>query len=184
MRFWKSSCENTKTFDEIWKNFCIRSNASQKRFSWFFYRIPKVQKCVLFAPSGHMPRVTSIYFLTQCSPCSHCQRSVPCALSFRYSSRPRCFAAVWWFLLRGRVLRPEDACQKRFSWFFNWIPKVQKCVNLVDLVKSFQTSLSMSLFLNLLFERDSYSNEYLLAKFGVDRAENGPLKVCQKLAKS
>ena len=24
------------------------------------------------------------------------------------------------------VLRPEDACQKRFSWFFNWIPKVQK----------------------------------------------------------
>ena len=62
-------------------------------------------------------------------------------------------------------------------------------VNLVDLVKSFVQififqSLSMSLFLNLLFEPDSYSNEYLLAKFGVDTAENGPLKVCQKLAKS
>ena len=39
---------------------------------------------------------------------------------------------------------------------------VQKCVNLVDLVKSFQ--------------------EYLLAKFGVDTAENGPLsKISQKL---
>ena len=43
---------------------------------------------------------------------------------------------------------------------------VQKCVNLVDLVKSFQTSI-----------------HYLLAKFGVDTAENRPLKVCQKLAK-
>ena len=49
---------------------------------------------------------------------------------------PRCKR----FLLRGCVLRPDDACQKRFSWFFNWIPKVQKCVNLVDLVKSFQRS--------------------------------------------
>ena len=42
----------------------------------------------------------------------------------------------------------------------------------------------MSLFLNLLFETDSYSNDYFLAKFGVDTAENGPLKVCQKFAKS
>ena len=50
----------------------------------------------------------------------------------------------------------------------------------------------MSLFLNLLFEQDSYSNEYLLAKIGFDTAEsgllasqpaeNGPLKVYQKLA--
>ena len=30
---------------------------------------------------------------------------------------------------------------------------------------------------NLLFETDSYSNEYLLAKFGFDTAENDPLKV-------
>ena len=52
---------------------------------------------------------------------------------------------------------------------------MQKHVNLVDLVKSF---LSMSLFLNLLFETDSYSNEYLLAKFGVDTEENEPHKVC------
>ena len=46
---------------------------------------------------------------------------------------------------------------------------VQKRVDLVDLVKSFQT--------------DSYSDEYLLAKIGVDTAENGLLKVCHNLAK-
>ena len=33
----------------------------------------------------------------------------------------------------------------------------------------------MSLFLNLLFETDSYSNEYLLAKFGFDTAEDSPV---------
>ena len=42
-------------------------------------------------------------------------------------------------------------------------------VHCVDLGESF---LSMSLFLNLLFETDSYSNEYLLAKIGVDTTEN------------
>ena len=61
------------------------------------------------------------------------------------------------------MLRPEDACRKRFSWFLGLNQKLQKCVNLVDLVKSLQTSI--------------YD---LLAKFGVDTAENGPLKVCQK----
>ena len=41
--------------------------------------------------------------------------------------------------------------------------------------------LSMSLFLNLLFETDSYSNEYLRAKIGVDTAENEPLEVWGKI---
>ena len=41
---------------------------------------------------------------------------------------------------------------------------VQKCVIFVDIVKSFQTS----------------TIKYVLAKFGFDTAENGPLKVCQK----
>ena len=36
-------------------------------------------------------------------------------------------------------------------------------------------SLSMSLFLNLLFERDSYSNGDLNAKFHFDTAENASL---------
>ena len=31
--------------------------------------------------------------------------------------------------------------------------------------------------------RQELSNEYLLAKFGFDAAENEPLKVCQQLAK-
>ena len=36
-------------------------------------------------------------------------------------------------------------------------------------------------FLNLLFEKIAYSNEYLLAKIGVDTAENEPLKVLRKI---
>ena len=101
-----------------------------------------------------------------------CQSSLPCAPSFLYFPKPRCIAAVCWFLLRGRVLRPEDACQKRFSWFFYWIPKVQKRVNLVDLVRSFPTNIYyLHLFTNT-------------CKIGCDTPENGPIKVCQKLAKS
>ena len=48
---------------------------------------------------------------------------------------------------------------------------MQKRVNLVDLVKSFQTSIYL------------YYYE-LLANFGVDTAKNGPLKVSQHLAKT
>ena len=81
---------------------------------------------------------------------------------------------------------------------------MQKYVNIVDLVRSslkelrdiqkefpeyarymlrslFQSfvfqSLSMYLLLNLLFEPDPYSNEYLLAKIDLETAENGPLQV-------
>ena len=57
---------------------------------------------------------------------------------------------------------------------------VQSNVNLIDLVKSFSVSLHLP-FLNLLYELDSYSKEYLLAKIGVDTAENEPLKVWRKL---
>ena len=50
---------------------------------------------------------------------------------------------------------------------------------------NFHFSVSLHVpFSQFLFERDSYSNEYLLATFGVDTAENGLLKVCQELAKS
>ena len=31
------------------------------------------------------------------------------------------------------MLCPGDACPKRFSWFFYWIPEVQKRVHLIDL---------------------------------------------------
>ena len=38
-------------------------------------------------------------------------------------------------------------------------------------------SLSMTLFLNIFFELDPYSDEYLHAKLGVDTAESEPLEV-------
>ena len=43
--------------------------------------------------------------------------------------------------LNAERCKSEDACQKSFSRFSDWSPKVQKRVNLVDLVKSFQTSI-------------------------------------------
>ena len=79
----------------------------------------------------------------------------------------KCLTNLSRFFKCGAVLRP-DACPQCFSWFFNWIPKVQKCV---DLCKSCRS-------------RQELSNEYLPAKFGFDTAENEPLKVCQKLAKT
>ena len=62
-------------------------------------------------------------------------------LLFSPSRRPPCIAAVCWFLIWVCVFRPDDACQKRFSWFSDWIQKVQQFVNLVDLVKSFHPSI-------------------------------------------
>ena len=59
-----------------------------------------------------------------------------------------------------------------FGWNFE-IWAVQKYLNLVDLVKSFP----FPLFLNMFFQQDPYSNEYLLANIGVDTAENEPLEV-------
>ena len=44
---------------------------------------------------------------------------------------------------------------------------------------NFHFSVSLHVpFSQFLFERDSYSNEYLLAKFGFDTAENEPCNVC------
>ena len=54
----------------------------------------------------------------------------------------------------------DDASQKHFSWFSDWIQKVQEHVNLVDLVKSFPMS--------------TYN---LLAKLDFDTAENEPFKL-------
>ena len=48
-----------------------------------------------------------------------------------------------------------------------WRLSGAEALNIVDIVKSFQTSI-----------------HYLLAKFGNDTAENEPVKVRQKLAKS
>ena len=64
-------------------------------------------------------------------------------------------------------LLDSKGAKVRFSWFFYWIPKVQKFADLVDLVKSFLSR-----------------QEFFVAKIGFDAAENGPLKVCQQLSKS
>ena len=48
----------------------------------------------------------------------------------------------------------------------HWTHKVQKNVDLIDLVKSFP-----------------YSNEYLVAKYGFDTAENESSKVCQQVVR-
>ena len=109
-----------------------------------------LQSRVLLAPSGHMLRITGIYiFLTQCSPYSHCQSSVHLAHSSRYSSRPRCYVAC------GLMVSSPEPCAssggrlpEAFFLVSDWThssPKVQKRVNLVDLVKSFQTSPSIYL---------------------------------------
>ena len=73
------------------------------------------------------------------------------------------------------MLRPGDACQKRFSWFSDWNPEVQMRVNLIDLVKSFH----VPSFLNLFFKIDPIQtntsvSHCLLANFGFDTAENEP----------
>ena len=55
--------------------------------------------------------------------------------------------------------------------FFDGFQKRRKEVHFVDLGECFPTYVP---FLNLLFEQIANSNEYLLAKFGPDTAENGP----------
>ena len=72
------------------------------------------------------------------------------------------WVAAWWFRLRGRELRPEDACQKRFSWFSDWSPKVQKCAHLVELEKCCQT--------NVYFQN-----------FVLIQQRTSPPKICKKL---
>ena len=90
--------------------------------------------CLLHHP-GAAPRVTGVIFWISVVPTSAGRAACTCALSFRDSPRHSCCGLIASFP-GHRVLRPEDACPKRFSWFFYWIPKVQKRVNLVDLVKS------------------------------------------------
>ena len=66
-------------------------------------------------------------------------------------------AVFFAFRLRPGLLLGRNG----FSWFSDWNPKVQKHVNLVELVESFQKNI-LKLF---------------LAKFGVDTQENEPYKV-------
>ena len=75
------------------------------------------------------------------------------------------------FLSRDGELRD---IQGKFSEYVRYM--------LRSLVQNFIfQSLSMSLLLNLLFEPDSYSNEYLVGKFLFDAAENESSEACQKV---
>ena len=53
-------------------------------------KFSRIFECGAVAPSGHMLRITGIYFLTQCGPYSHCQSSVHFAtpLGLAASLRP------------------------------------------------------------------------------------------------
>ena len=104
-----------------------------------------LQSSVFFAPPGdyasHNRAEASIFRL--CAVVTRILRAECLGhLFFSTSSRPRCIAAVCWFLLWGCVLRPDDACQKRFSWCSDWIQKVQTCVHisvhLVDIEEAFE----------------------------------------------
>ena len=66
---------------------------------------------------------------------------------------------------RCRPCCPDGACQKRFSWFSDWSQKVQKFANIVDLLKSFPTSI-------------------YLRKSASIQPRTGLPKVSQKLAKT
>ena len=69
----------------------------------------------------------------------------------------RCLTKSSWIFEFGAVQKfTDDACQKLFSWFSDWIQKVQKCVNL---------------------DLENDDNEWLVEKIGFDTAENGPSKV-------
>ena len=87
-----------------------------------------------------------------------------CAPSFRYFPRHRCCGLIASF--PGPCASSRGRLPGTLFMVFYRIPKVQKCIHLVDLVKSFQTGIYY----------------YLIGNFGVDTAENRPLKVCQQLA--
>ena len=53
-------------------------------------------------------------------------------MHFSPSLRPRCVDAVCLSPRRCIVSRSGDALKRRFSWFPDWIPKVQMCATLVD----------------------------------------------------
>ena len=72
-------------------------------------------------PRAICPGSQRFHLLNICRSHLHNQRTVPFALFSSLSSRPRC---------------PDDASQKRFSWFSDWIQKVQRNSKLIDLAKS------------------------------------------------
>ena len=78
-------------------------------------------------------------------------------------SKPRCVDAVCQSLRQSIVSRPGEDLKRRFSWFPDWIPKVQKRVNLADL-----EMLKITIYLQHLA---SIQSRTLLPKFGLTHSD-------------
>ena len=94
-------CEEVNCFfrprdDKEGSRWESRNRKERDILQFFVIHAEQIASCTELAPSGGMFRIKGLYFLTQCSPYSHCES---CAPSFRYSDRARCFAAAWWFRL-------------------------------------------------------------------------------------
>ena len=96
-------------------------------------RTCRVFSSVLFAPSGRRSsRRRHFIFWISVVPSTAGRAACQCALPFRGSLRHSWCG--WIASFSGHCVScPEDACPQRFSWFFNWIQKVQKFVDLVDI---------------------------------------------------
>ena len=97
---------------------------------------PHLLSRVLFAPPGHYAPhsriLISLYLLNQRSPYSPCQSRVPCApsfFSFPQASLHCCGLQTGFFSGAVCFIRMTLA-RSAFSWFSDWIPKVQKRMSL------------------------------------------------------
>ena len=132
MKFSKSSCESTKTFDDIWLNFLMQSI-----FQFLLILAEKSACCTIWAHASHHRHIffDSVQPLLALSE----QRAWCTFFSLLLSaSLLRCGLMVSspepWASSGGRL--PEA-----FFLVSDWNPKVQKFANLVDLVKSCQKSI-------------------------------------------
>ena len=137
-----------------------RNRLTKRRFcsSYSYFRAA----CFLHHP-GAVPRVTGVIFWISVVPTSAGRAACPCAPSFRDSPRHSCCGLIASF--PGPCASSGGRLPEALFMVFQLDSKGAKAC------KSCRS-------------RQELSNEYLLAKFGVDTAENKPLKICQKLAKS
>ena len=112
---------------------------------------------------GAVPRVTGVIICISVVPTSAGRPACPCAPSSRDFPRPRCCGLIASF--PGPCASSGGRLPGALFMVFQSDSKGAKAC----------TSCR---------SRQELSSEYLLAKFCVDTAENEPLKVCQKLAKS
>ena len=133
-------------------NSCIRK--SEKRKSLYSIRTPSTFACL---PDGVELEITVQYFFFVDT--LHLSRG---STEWRAAAAYELLLVIFPVVVWTRFFSPHG-----FPGFWDSIPKRCKGVHCVDLGESFPT--------------DSYSNEYLLAKIGVDTGENEPLEVWRKI---